>query len=180
MLNCDARGQAVNGKAERILQSTPRHNQKRITESPRHHRAAGDYSGSLGLGLFSEAPLRARLAIWLLILAGTTGFVVANVNASHGMSDSPTVPATTDTLTVTGTTVDAISNDSIKQAQITLVGRPESAVSDDNGNFRLELRTHGEAQADLRLRVTKVGYEPYDSQITAPANGFVVPLRHAE
>jgi hypothetical protein len=136
--------------------------------------------GLLAWGFFREAPLRARLAIWLLILLGTTGFFVATVNASHSMSDSPTVSATTNTLAVTGTTVDAISNDSIKQAQITLVGRPESAVSDDNGNFRLELRTHGEAQADLRLRVTKVGYEPYDSQITAPANGFVVPLRRAQ
>lgn len=136
--------------------------------------------GLLAWGFFREAPLRARLAIWLVISFGTTGFFVATLNTSPGMSHSPTVRPTANMLTVTGTTVDAISNDAIKQAQITLVGRHESSVSDDNGNFRLELRTRGEAQTDLELRVTKAGYESYDSQITAPADGYVVPLRHAQ
>jgi hypothetical protein len=136
--------------------------------------------GILAWAFFRKESLRVRLAIWAIILLGAILFGVATVKASNRVSELEGKRTTTNNLMVTGTTVDAISNDAIGRAQITLVGRSESAVSDDNGNFTLEISGNGEPQISLRLRVSKDGYTPYDVQITAPANGFVVPLHHAK
>src|SRR5215472_7960789 len=42
-------------------------------------------------------------------------------------------------LVVAGRVVDEVSNDPIGQAAVTIAGRPESYITEDNGNFRIEL-----------------------------------------
>lgn len=136
--------------------------------------------GILAWAFFRKESLGVRLSIWAIILLGAILFCVATVKASNHIGELEGKQPATDRLLVTGTTVDAVSNDAIARAQITLVGRSESAVSDDNGNFTIEILGNGEPQINLRLRVSKDGYAPYDVQITAPATGFVVPLHRAK
>jgi hypothetical protein len=136
--------------------------------------------GCLAWGFFREAPVKVRLATWSLILVGTISFFIATTDASRGTKSSPAIQATTNALSIAGTTVDAASNETVRQAQISLVGRPETAVSDNSGNFRLELSGRVGAQADVRLKVSKVGYDPYESQVTAPHDAYVIPLHPAK
>lgn len=127
--------------------------------------------GSLAWGFFRKATIRTRIAIWVLIFGGTVAFYAESVSKAVeiGVDNS---------LIVSGTVVDSPSNDPIKLAQISLVGRSESAVSDDNGNFLLKLVGPGKGQVDLELRVTSDGYQAYDSHITAPSQPLLVPLHH--
>jgi len=80
-------------------------------------------------------------------------------------------------LVVAGTVVDEKSNESIGQAIISLAGRTETYVTEDNGNFRIKL--HGSPPGDgrVRLHVTKPGYLPYDGAVTPPEENFVIPLK---
>ncbi len=127
--------------------------------------------GCLAWGFFRKAPIRIRIAIWLLIFGGTVAFYAESVEKAVEIGVDKSV-------IVSGTVVESPSNDPIKLAQISLVGRPETAVSDDNGNFMLKIVGEGKGQLDLRLRVRHDNYEPYDSQISAPGPALLVPLHH--
>jgi hypothetical protein len=129
----------------------------------------------LAWSFFRGAPLRYRVAMWFFLFAGAVTFVVATIRASDERQDK--LVEQQGAPEISGTVVDARSNASISQAHIMLIGRQESAVSDDNGNFRLAIMQPTNTTTSLRLRVTRVGYQTSESQlITVPIYGLVVPL----
>jgi len=80
-------------------------------------------------------------------------------------------------LVIAGTVVDEASNLAIGQATISLSGRTETYLTDDNGNFRIEIRgLNGDGQP-VRIHVTKDSYRPFDEAITPSAENLIVPLR---
>jgi hypothetical protein len=80
------------------------------------------------------------------------------------------------TFVIAGTVVDASTNSTIGQARISIVGRSETSVAEDNGNFRLELYADLPREGVVRLHVAKDGYLPSD-QTTTPTNTLIIQLR---
>lgn len=75
---------------------------------------------------------------------------------------------------ISGIVVDRDTNHGIAQASIVLVGRPEQSVSEDSGNFNIDLPP--DVLERLRLRVSKNGFEPLDTSIEPPADNLVLQL----
>jgi hypothetical protein len=80
-------------------------------------------------------------------------------------------------LVVAGTVVDELSNLAIPQANIHLAGRSETYVTEDNGNFRVEIGGPVKDGFVVRLHVTKDGYRPYDGSARPPVENLIISLR---
>jgi hypothetical protein len=78
-------------------------------------------------------------------------------------------------LRISGMVVDLVTNKGIGQASVTLGGRPEQCVTDDSGNFRIDLPS-GTGQL-LPLHVSKVGYQPLDKNVEPPVDNLYLQLR---
>jgi len=70
-----------------------------------------------------------------------------------------------------GMVVDNGSHRSIPGAEITIVGKDRHYFSEGDGNFHLSLDTN-----DIRVRVTKDGYEPFDESYSLPQDASIIPL----
>ena len=81
---------------------------------------------------------------------------------------------TTD-MAIAGMIVDQGTNQAIGQATITVAGRADEYLTEDNGNFRIVL--HGEAAERLRIHVSKPGFRPLDISVEPPAENLVWQLR---
>jgi len=130
--------------------------------------------GLLGWVFFKTGPLWAKFVVWLVFFAGAVAFFAVSVATAAGIGVSSALP-------VSGTVVDSVSNDPVRLAQVSIVGRPETTLTDSNGNFSLEIVQLGKATADFRLRVTKQGCVSYDLQFSrqCPPDScppLVVPL----
>jgi hypothetical protein len=65
--------------------------------------------------------------------------------------------------------------------RLSLEDGPETVDSDDDtGNFKLELNRKVHAQADVKLKVSKVGYDTYSARVTAPLDGLIISLHRAK
>ncbi len=80
-------------------------------------------------------------------------------------------------LHIAGTVVDADTNVGIGQAQIILSGRTEAYVTEDNGNFRIDITGSEDEARRLRVRVNKRGYKPYDQSVIPPLDSLIVQLQ---
>lgn len=80
-------------------------------------------------------------------------------------------------LVIAGTVVDGKTNDAIGQAILSIAGRTETYVTEDNGNFRIKLHSSLPGDGRVRLHVTKPGYMPYDGAVTPPEEDFIIPLK---
>src|SRR5437016_2454112 len=65
-------------------------------------------------------------------------------------------------LVIAGTVVEESTNRGVGQASISVVGRAETYVTEDNGNFRIEVKSAVPMDSVVRLHVAKKGYLPYD------------------
>jgi hypothetical protein len=74
-----------------------------------------------------------------------------------------------------GIVVDQDTNQGIPQARISLAGRTENYITEDSGNFRIDVRGKGHEQ--LRLHVVKRGYIPLDTGVENPAENLVLQMR---
>jgi hypothetical protein len=83
---------------------------------------------------------------------------------------------TVTTLTIAGTVVEESTNRDIGQARISIVGRPETSVTEDNGNFRIKLTSDVPKDGLVRLHVLKDGYLPSD-ETTTQTNTLIIQLR---
>lgn len=81
-------------------------------------------------------------------------------------AETPTVLA--------GTVVEQDTNSAVRQATIVITGRAEQSITDDNGSFRIDLPVGAPNQ--LRIRVTKTGFQTLDTTV-APSENLVLPLR---
>lgn len=79
------------------------------------------------------------------------------------------------TSSISGIVVDADTNQGIGQASITLVGRTEQYVTENSGNFGIELPS--DIPKRIRLHVSKAGFQPLDMSVEPPKDNLVLPLR---
>ena len=100
--------------------------------------------------------------------------LTAILNPSWWRSDSPRASRTN--LTIAGRVVDQRTNLGIGQASISIVGRAETDVTEDNGNFRVNLQPPLPSDGTVRLHVVKTGYAPRD-ETTTPTEALIVQLK---
>jgi hypothetical protein len=100
--------------------------------------------------------------------------IAAVLQPSWWRSDSS--PTSRTSFTIAGTVVDQTTNRGVGQANISIVGRAEKDVTEDNGNFRVELEAPIPKDGIVRIHVVKAGYMPYDGT-TAPTGTLIIQLR---
>ena len=76
---------------------------------------------------------------------------------------------------ISGIVVDRDSNRGIGQASITVAGRTEQYVTEDSGNFAIELSPTSSSR--VRLHVSKRGFQPLDTSVEPPVDSLVLQLR---
>jgi hypothetical protein len=77
---------------------------------------------------------------------------------------------------IAGRVVDEKTNLGIGQASISIAGRPETDVTEDNGNFRINLQSPLPRDGTLRLHIVKAGYLPRD-ETTTTTETLIIQLR---
>lgn len=77
---------------------------------------------------------------------------------------------------IAGRVVDQMTNEGLGQANLSVAGRSENYVSEDNGNFRIELHGALPENGRARLLVTKPGYAPHDEAVM-PTESLIVALK---
>jgi TIR domain-containing protein len=80
-------------------------------------------------------------------------------------------------LVVAGTVVDQSTKLGVGQATISLAGRTETYVTEDNGNFRIELRGQSGDNQRVRIHATKDGYQAADESATPTAENLIIQLK---
>jgi hypothetical protein len=77
---------------------------------------------------------------------------------------------------IVGGTVLNDSNDPVGQATIAIANSGEHYLSEDNGNFTLDLTGKVKESERVRLQVTKDGYSPFDGTVEPPTDNFIIRL----
>lgn len=77
---------------------------------------------------------------------------------------------------IAGRVVDQTTNEGLGQANLSVAGRSENYLSEDNGNFRIELRGTLPENGRARLLVTKPGYAPHDEAVM-PTESLIIALK---
>ena len=81
-----------------------------------------------------------------------------------------------DAVYIAGSVIDNSDNKiHIRGATISINGRTENNVTEDNGNFKIRLKNLPPKE-DIRLHVSKPGYENTDISVTPPVENLSIPL----
>lgn len=112
-----------------------------------------------------RTPVKAALITGMATIVAA--FIVIYPLIRHGRGDGGES-------VIAGIVVEQDTNRGIGQATITVAGRTEQYVTEDSGNFRIDLPT--DAPKRLRLHVSKTGFQPFDMSVEAPAENLVLPL----
>jgi hypothetical protein len=78
-------------------------------------------------------------------------------------------------MSISGIVVNRDTNQGVGQALITIVGRTEQYVTEDSGNFRIDLPST--VLGRLRVHVSKSGFQPLDTSVEPPIDNLVLALR---
>lgn len=113
-------------------------------------------------------------AAWITGICAIIAAILTAVIAWHPWSDKKSISnnATT-TCFLSGAVVDAKSNESVSQAQISVIGRSEQTTTEQNGNFSLTLH---DSLSSIRIRVTKIGFKTIDISSIVPNNNLIIQL----
>jgi len=79
---------------------------------------------------------------------------------------------------IAGRVIDASTNAGVSHAGISLSGRPETYLTDDNGNFRVRMVAPFPNEG-VRLQVKKAGCVTLDQVVRPPAENLMLELRCA-
>lgn len=116
-----------------------------------------------------------------VIVAAIIGALAVVIAAVIGAILQPswwqTEPHPKTDLVIAGTVVDQKTNQGMGQAILSIAGRAETYVTEDNGNFRIELHGGLKGNASARLHISKEGYVPYDGTVEPPTESLIVPMR---
>ncbi len=74
---------------------------------------------------------------------------------------------------LSGTIIDEKTNLNISQAEINVVGRNEQYFSEENGNFKIQIK---DSIKSIRLRVLKKGFRPFDKSYDLSNEGVIIQL----
>jgi hypothetical protein len=118
----------------------------------------------------SRAEKWGAASVILAAFAIGASFFVPEVRKTLGLEKS--VPA--GAKTIAGIVVDENSHQGVGQATVTIDGRTEGYVTEDSGNFRIDIR--GDAPKRLRLHVSKSGFRPFDTSVEPPVENLVLQL----
>ena len=110
----------------------------------------------------------------ILIIIGsiiTTGMVIY---FSRGTSNKGKVESTKNSkyYYLSGTVVDEVTNNSISQAKVSVIGGNEYDYTQINGNFKILFK---DSISQVRIRVIKAHYKVYDQSYNVPDN-VIIPL----
>ncbi len=67
-------------------------------------------------------------------------------------------------------------NESVDQAIVTVSNGNEQAMSDDNGNFKLDVTGRFRPPETVEIHVNKTGYTPYNGMTQVPSQDFIIHL----
>jgi hypothetical protein len=76
---------------------------------------------------------------------------------------------------IAGRVIDSENKSAIGHALVTLSGRPESALTDDSGNYRILVKPTV-AHQTFRLQVEKAGCTPVDRNVRPPEENLILEL----
>ena len=112
----------------------------------------------------------------MVAVIGAVGLVVASlIGIIPSFRHASSIPDTT--VVIAGTVVDSVTNAAVGQATVSLAGRSESYQTEDNGNFRIEIKAPSKSNQQLRIRVAKSGYKTSDEAIVPPIETLIIPLQ---
>src|ERR1700719_2623020 len=118
------------------------------------------HKGGLILDVKLDRMARKNPAITVAVISALGLIIAAVIGAFLHPSSRGAEPQPQTTLVVAGTVVDQATNRGVGQAVLSIAGRAETYVTEDNGNFRLDIRGTLEG-GRARLHVAKQGYAPY-------------------
>ncbi len=122
-------------------------------------------AGILIYGLTMKWPIKKYL--WIIL---PVSLMALAVTWSVTQTSSPAGK-----LIVAGTVLND-SNDPVGQATITVARGGDRYLSEDNGNFTLDLTGKVKESERVELRVTKDGYSPFDGTVEPPTDSFIIRL----
>ena len=128
---------------------------------------------------FKKANENVRISIFVLLFAGAALYTWAIIGSATPAGKSAS-PDSVGPIVISGTIVEDAGGDSIPRAEVSIVGRPDRAVSDDTGRFQLTCENlTPDPLKQLQLRVTKDQYESKDWGVAQISQSLSIPLvRH--
>ena len=90
-------------------------------------------------------------------------------------TQGPPVPPKPISLVLAGRVIDARTSAGLSHASISLAGRSEGYLTDDNGNFRIRL-TAPVSTEGVRLQIKKTGCDPHDQVVRPPVENLMFEL----
>jgi hypothetical protein len=165
---------------------------KQIRQQPGHGEPARGRERPHHRGAVVPQALGAKVAVVLVLLSALVAGVLlmrpersAQTRAPSADSNQTAQPesarepgeaqASTHSLVVAGTVVDAASNRGIAQALIEVEGAEATFLSEDTGNFRSHVPS-ALANDRVRMHVRKPGYRPIDRSVLPPTENLIVPM----
>jgi hypothetical protein len=117
-----------------------------------------------------------RIITWVVAVLGLAAawLVVPEFRKWSGL-DKAEVQNQLEKQSISGMVVDQDTNQGIGQASITIAGRTEQCLTEDSGNFRIDLSS--DSPKRLRLHISKSGFQPVDTSVEPPVDNLVLPLR---
>lgn len=79
---------------------------------------------------------------------------------------------------IAGRVIDQVTNMPIRGAEVTIAGRPDVYLTEENGNFRIIFKNQLEKET-VRMAVIKSGYIPSDRSISLPLEDAIISLKKA-
>jgi hypothetical protein len=123
-----------------------------------------------------DMPKSSTTAVTVAIITGLGAILVALIQFHPWTKHSQEVQNHKQ-LILSGAVIDEATNRPIEYAEISLVGRPESYATEDNGNFLITLPSDFVEGATVRVRVTKMGYVSADRSFVVPSEGIVIAVQ---
>jgi hypothetical protein len=114
-----------------------------------------------------------RTQIVLGLISAIAAVAVALIQfGTRSGHDTPEVAAP---VVVSGVVVSRVTNAGVARALISVVGRTESATTEESGAFRLVVHESTSVDA-LRLRISAPGFQVLDQSVRAPVGDLVLML----
>lgn len=121
----------------------------------------------------SSSESNSKTSIWVAVIGAIAVMVSAWLSSSYKKTPTDNLKSTVEH-TIKGSCVDINTNKNLPQVNFSIVGRNETAFTDDNGNFVISLQDT--TVRTIRIHATKDGYRPTDRSLNVPSEDLVIPM----